>query len=253
MENNQSGSYNTADGAAALANNNGNNNTGNGYNTLAQLTTGNNNVALGSNAGLNLRTGSNNIVIGANVVGNASDTNTIRIGKQDTQKGTFIAGIFGTTVSGSPVVVASNGKLGVATSSAQFKEAIQPMDTSSEAILKLKPVSFRYKEEIDPDDIPQFGLIAEDVEKVNPDLVVRGEDGEVMTVRYEAVNAMLLNEFLKEHRNVTEQQISLHSSEEQSPNSRRPSQSSRSRLRLNKRPQPSSRSNSKPSLPLSRK
>ena len=83
------------------------------------------------------------------------------------------------------------------------------MDKASEAILALKPVTFRYKEDIDPDGIPQFGLVAEEVEKVNPDLVVRGEDGKVNTVRYEAVNAMLLNEFLKEHRNVAEQQSTI--------------------------------------------
>ena len=80
------------------------------------------------------------------------------------------------------------------------------MDKASEAILALKPVTFRYKEDIDPDGIPQFGLVAEEVEKINPDLVVRGEDGEVMTVRYEAVNAMLINEFLKEHRKVEAQE-----------------------------------------------
>jgi len=118
------------------------------------------------------------------------------------QNVTFIAGISGTTVTGSQVVVASNGKLGVAGSSARFKEAIKPMDKASKAILALKPVTFRYKEEIDPEGMPQFGLIAEEVEKVNTDLVVHDEVGKVMTVRYEAVNAMLLNEFLKEHRKV---------------------------------------------------
>src|SRR5207249_5339598 len=99
--------------------------------------------------------------------------------------------------------------LGTVVSSARFKEAVKPMDKTSEAILALKPVTFRYKEELDPDKIPQFGLVAEEVEKVNPDLVVRGEDGKVMTVRYEAVNAMLLNEFLKEHRKVEEQQATI--------------------------------------------
>ena len=88
---------------------------------------------------------------------------------------------------------------------ARFKDAIKPMNRASEAILALKPVTFRYKEELDPDKIPQFGLIAEEVEKVDPDLIVRDEDGKVMTVRYDAVNAMLLNEFLKEHRKVEEQ------------------------------------------------
>src|SRR5207248_1270255 len=107
------------------------------------------------------------------------------------------------------VVVNAAGKLGVAPSSERFKQEIKPMDKASEAILALKPVTFRYKHEIDPDGIPQFGLIAEQVEKVNPDLVVRGEDGKVMTVRYEAVNAMLLNEFLKEHRKVEEQQATI--------------------------------------------
>jgi hypothetical protein len=91
-------------------------------------------------------------------------------------------------------------------SSARFKEAIKAMDKTSEAILSLQPVTFRYKHDLDPDGIPQFGLVAEQVEKVNPDLVVRDEDGKIMTVPYEAVNAMLLNEFLKEHRKVEEQE-----------------------------------------------
>jgi hypothetical protein len=131
----------------------------------------------------------------------------IRIGKVGTQTATFVAGIRGVTVaSGIGVIIGSNGQLGTVTSSARFKEAIKPMDKASEAILALKPVTFRYKHDLDPDGVPQFGLVAEQVEKVNPDLVVRDEDGKVSTVRYEAVNAMLLNEFLKEHRKVEEQQ-----------------------------------------------
>src|SRR4029079_16599293 len=119
---------------------------------------------------------------------------------------TFIAGISGKTVpSGVGVLINSNGQLGTVVSSARFKEAIMPMDKASETILALRPVTFRYKKDLDPEGIPQFGLVAEQVEKVNPDLVVRGEDGKVMTVRYEAVNAMLLNEFLKEHNKVEEQ------------------------------------------------
>src|SRR5439155_12587335 len=94
-------------------------------------------------------------------------------------------------------------------SSERFKEAIKPMNKASEAILALQPVTFRYKQELDPEAIPQFGLVAEQVEKVNPDLVVRDDEGKVMSVRYEAVNAMLLNEFLKEHRNVAEQQTKV--------------------------------------------
>jgi trimeric autotransporter adhesin len=100
------------------------------------------------------------------------------------------------------VVVNSNGKLGVTTSSARFKDAIKPMDKASETILGLKPVTFHYKKEVDADGIPQFGLVAEQVEKINPDLVARDANGKVYTVRYDAVNAMLLNEFLKEHRKV---------------------------------------------------
>ena len=100
------------------------------------------------------------------------------------------------------MIIDSSGHLGTTTSSARFKEAIKPMDKASEAILALKPVTFRYKKDLDPDGIPQFGLVAEQVEKVNPDLVARDEQGKPYTVRYEAVNAMLLNEFLKEHQTV---------------------------------------------------
>jgi hypothetical protein len=158
---------------------------------------------LGFAAGSNLTTGSNNIDIGN--TGVAGEANKIRIGKVGTQTATFIAGIHGVTVASAVgVVVDVNGHLGTVTSSARFKEAIKPMDKASEAILALQPVTFRYKHELDPDGIPQFGLVAEQVEKVNPDLVARDSEGKVYTVRYDAVNAMLLNEFLKEHRTVQE-------------------------------------------------
>jgi DNA-directed RNA polymerase specialized sigma54-like protein len=115
----------------------------------------------------------------------------------------YIRSIFGqTSASGIPIVTNSNNKLGTTTSSKRFKEQIKPMDKASEAILALKPVTFHYKKELDPEGIPQFGLIAEEVAEVYPDLVVRDENGEIYTVRYDAVNAMLLNEFLKEHRKV---------------------------------------------------
>ena len=114
-------------------------------------------------------------------------------------------GISGATVAGGVgVIIDTNGHLGTVVSSERFKDNVQPMDKASEAILALEPVTFRYKHELDPDGIPQFGLVAEDVEKVNPDLVARDADGKAYTVRYEAVNAMLLNEFLKEHRKVQE-------------------------------------------------
>jgi hypothetical protein len=134
-------------------------------------------------------------------VGRASP-GTIRIGGSN-QTNTYISGINGVTVVGGiGVIVDSSGHLGTSTSSARYKDEIKPMDKASEAILLLQPVTFRYKKELDPKAIPQFGLVAEEVEKVNPDLVAHDEKGKPYTVRYEAVNAMLLNEFLKEHRKV---------------------------------------------------
>ena len=202
--NNNLGNANTASGAdALLMNNDGSQNTATGANALRSNTTGSNNIAVGANAGRNLTTGDSNIDIGNQGV--AGDSGAIRIGTASVQTATFIAGIYGTTIgNGVLVTIGPRGKLGTLQSSARFKEAIKPMDKASEAILALKPVTFRYKEELDPDKMPQFGLVAEEVEKVNRDLVVRDGDGKVSTVRYEAVNAMLLNEFLKEHRKVQE-------------------------------------------------
>ena len=199
---NTTGGANTAIGSGALVHNTtASLNTALGTNALFTNTTGRNNIALGNSAGTHLTTGSNNIDIGNQGV--AAEANTIRIGTVGTQTKTFIAGIHGAIASGGAAVfVNSAGQLGTLTSSARFKEAIKPMNKSSEAILALKPVTFRYKQELDPKGIPQFGLVAEQVEKVSPDLVARDEKGQVYTVRYEAVNAMLLNEFLKEHRKV---------------------------------------------------
>jgi hypothetical protein len=159
------------------------------------------NIALGDNAGSSITAGSNNIDIGNR--GQGGDNNKIRIGTTGTQMATFIAGISGATVAaGVGVIIDTSGHLGTVLSSARFKDAIKPMDKASESIWALQPVTFRYTHELDPDGIPQFGLVAEQVAKVNPDLVVRDEQGKPYTVRYEAVNAMLLNEFLKEHRKV---------------------------------------------------
>src|SRR5205807_590795 len=179
---NKTGYSNTAEGDFALYHNTvGHDNTGNGNQTLFNNTSGNFNVALGNLAGYNVTTGSNNIDIGA--PGVAGEANTIRIGKSATQKKTFVAGIRGVTVaSGVGVIVGTSGQLGTVVSSARFKEAIKPMGKTSEALLALQPVTFRYKHELDPDGVPQFGLVAEQVEKVNPDLVVRDEDGKVNTV-----------------------------------------------------------------------
>jgi Chaperone of endosialidase len=172
---------------------------------VAFRTTGAGNIALGFGAGSQLTTGNFNIHIGN--PGTAGEANTIRIGGQGTQTSTFIAGIFGANVAGSTVVVDSNGQLGVSASSQRFKKAIEPMDKASEAILSLKPVTFHYK--TDPTNTPQFGLIAEQVAEVNPDLVVRDAMADIYTVRYDAVNAMLLNEFLKEHCKMEEQEHKL--------------------------------------------
>jgi uncharacterized coiled-coil protein SlyX len=201
---NTTGADNTAIGDVALdANTTGLSNTAIGVAALASNTTGSGNIALGFNAGLNLTTGSNNIDIGN--LGATDESDTIRIGVQGTQTFTIIAGISNDIQAiGTPVIVTTDGFLGVATSSARFKDQIKSMDNASEALLALRPVSFRYKKEIDPTGTSQFGLIAEEVEKVNPDLVVRDKEGKPYSVRYDQVNAMLLNEFLKEHRKVEE-------------------------------------------------
>jgi vacuolar-type H+-ATPase subunit I/STV1 len=131
-------------------------------------------------------------------------------GVADESNACYIASIFGqTSVDGVPILINSNNRVGTTTSSKRFKEDIKPMDKASEALLTLKPVTFRYKKEIDPAGRSQFGLVAEEVEKVSPDLVVHDKDGKPYTVRYEAVNAMLLNEFLKEHRKVEEQEATI--------------------------------------------
>src|SRR5713226_9781198 len=206
---NTTGPNNTALGYFALfSNTTGNSNTAAGYDALLHNTTGVGNIALGNFAGSNLTTGNNNIDVGN--VGIADEANTIRIGTVGTQTAIYVAGIMGKTVPMStPVFVNANGQLGTSTSSARFKDRIKPMDKASEAILALKPVTFRYKKELDPKGIPQFGLLAEEVEKVNPNLVARDAKGVVYTVRYDAVNAMLLNEFLKEHRTVQEQKATI--------------------------------------------
>ena len=200
------GNLNVAIGGGALySNTTGTGNVAVGIQALYP-NNGNGNIAVGSGAGGNLTAGDNNIDIGN--LGVVGESNTIRIGGDSgygPQTASYIAGISGRTASGGAAVyVNSDGKLGTSTSSKRFKEGIQPMDKASEVILALRPVSFRYKKEIDPKAIPQFGLVAEEVEKVNPDLVVRDKEGKPYTVRYDQVNAMLLNEFLKQHRTVQE-------------------------------------------------
>ena len=210
---NTTGSDNTANGFEALFfNTTGSGNTADGVSALRNNGVGSKNIALGFNAGLNLIRGDNNIYIGSH--GHKRESNAIHIGINGTQTATFIAGISGATVpTGVAVIVDADGHLGTTTSSARFKEAIKPMDKASETILALKPVTFHYKHELDPEGIPQFGLVAEQVEKVNPDLVAHDEQGKPYTVRYEAVNAMLLNEFLKEHRKNEKQESKIEQQE----------------------------------------
>jgi hypothetical protein len=208
LNKNTTGNNNTATGVNALLNNTtGNNNTANGVGTLRN-TTGSSNIALGFQGGLNLTTGNNNIDIGN--TGVAAEASTIRIGTNGSQTKTFIAGIRGVTtvnVNAVPVVIDSVGQLGTISSSARFKKEIKRMDSASEAIHALKPVTFHYK--TDTTGTLQFGLIAEEVAQVNPGLIVRDDDGKPYTVRYDAVNAMLLNEFLKEHRRNEEQEVTI--------------------------------------------
>jgi hypothetical protein len=127
----------------------------------------------------------------------------MRLGTEGKQTATYIAGVRNTAIAvATGVGITANGQLGVRASSARYKEAIRPMADRSETILSLKPVAFHYKKQLDPKGVPQFGLIAEEVAKVDRDLVVGDAKGKPLTVRYDEVNAMLLNEFLKEHRKV---------------------------------------------------
>jgi hypothetical protein len=192
------GNRNTATGYKALINNTtGDDNTAFGYLALGFSGTGSGNVALGSNAGSNVTTASNVISIGSNVAA-ADVSNTC-----------FIGNIFGVNVGmdALPVFINASGQLGTTASSRRFKTDIQQMDKSSEAILSLKPVTFHYKS--DRKNTSQFGLIAEEVAKVNPDLVVHDKEGKPYTVRYDQINAMLLNEFLKEHKKLEAQQATI--------------------------------------------
>ena|SRR6516165_5186901 len=196
---NTDGGNNTAVGVAALGSNtSGNANTAVGAGALAFNTTGSDNIVIGIGAGGNITTADRVICIGATLAGD------------NVSNSCFIAGIRDSVVpTGNAVLVGSDNRLGTITSSKRFKEEIKPMDEISEALYALKPVSFRYKKDIDPGSTPQVGLVAEDVEKVNPDLVVHDKEGKPYSVRYEQVNAMLLNEFLKEHRKGRERDLAI--------------------------------------------
>jgi trimeric autotransporter adhesin len=193
---NTDGNSNTATGDGALADSTGSDNTAVGQFALNNNTTGSLNTALGAGAGVGVTTANNVICIGA-----AGD---------DVDNSCYISNIWNqSSPGGMAVFVNSDGKLGTTVSSRKFKEDIRPMDRTSEAILALQPVTFRYKKQFDPTGISQFGLVAEQVEKVNPDLVVHDQEGRPYSVRYDQVNAMLLNEFLKAHKKIEEQQATI--------------------------------------------
>ncbi len=194
LQSNTTGYLNVAISTGALfSNTTGSYNTANGVDALHYNTRGSNNIGLGNDAGIRITTASNVICIG-NILPGTNVSNTCFIGNIREVTTQFTDAI--------PVLIDPNNQLGTASSSRRFKKEIQPMDEVSEAILSLKPVTFHYKS--DSKGTPQFGVIAEEVAEVNPDLVVRDKNGEIYTARYDAVNAMLLNEFLKEHRTVQE-------------------------------------------------
>jgi hypothetical protein len=193
------GSNNAAFGANALINNNsGHNNTATGFNALNNNSTGSSNTALGTSAGSNLTVGNGNVCIGANVFGVAGDSNT-----------TWIKNVYASVATGRAVYVNADNKIGTLASSRRYKEEIKPMDKASETLFSLKPVTFRYKRQVDPARSRCFGLIAEEVAEVDPELVTQDREGKPETVRYEAINAMLLNEFLKEHRKLRELELTV--------------------------------------------
>lgn len=208
---NTAGSANTAIGAGPLSyNTTGSNNTAVGFDALYSNTTGAGNIALGDGAGYNLTTGSSNIDIGNEGV--AGESSAIRIG-QSTQQATYIAGIYGVNAGGSAVYVTSSGQLSSASSSRRYKQDIRDMGDTTDVLMGLRPVRFRYKTQ-GADGSEQYGLIAEEVEEVAPELVGRGLDGQVDSAHYEKVNAMLLNQVQTQQGQIEEQKGELQSQEE---------------------------------------
>jgi hypothetical protein len=201
MTANTTGARNTGAGVHALSKNTtGQSNAAVGVNAMFNNTTGSNNIALGASSGLNLTVGNNNIDIGN--IGVAGESGTIRIGTQGTHTKAFVGGIFGSMVTGDAVVVSNTGQLGIVVSSARFKHDIRDMGEAGSKLLKLRPVTFRYNN--DPTNAVQYGLVAEEVAKVYPDLVSYGSDGKVQSVHYHELVPMLLNEIQKLSAKVAE-------------------------------------------------
>jgi hypothetical protein len=213
LHSNTGGTGNTAVGVnAASSNSTGINNTASGAGSLSSNTSGDGNTAIGSSSLQNNTTGDLNVALGFNAGNNvATASNVISIGSlgADVDDSCYIGNIWQQPGGSQAVYVNASGKLGAMVSSQRFKDEIKPMEQASEVIYRLKPVSFRYKAEIEPTRPLGFGLIAEDVEKITSDLVARDREGKAYSVRYDQVNAMLLNEFLKEHRKNEEQEATI--------------------------------------------
>jgi hypothetical protein len=206
MYKNATGAQNAASGAFALfANTSGLLNTAVGFSALYSNTVGNYNIAIGENAGYSLTTGSENIDIGN--AGKAGDNHAIKIGTQGTQTSAYIAGIYGTSMTGSAVVINSSGQLGVTSSSERFKTAIAPMGIRTSKLEQLRPVTFHLRSE--PQGALQYGLIAEEVDKIYPELVIRSAEGRIDGVRYDELAPMLLNEVQRLEAKVDEQATQL--------------------------------------------
>ena len=212
LRDNSSGNLNTAIGSYSLfSNTTGSLNLAAGAEALSNVTTGGNNIGLGVNAGKNVVAGSHNIEIGG--AGTADESDTIRIGANGTQKATYIAGISSTGITGSSVEVDSNGQLGVVTSAARYKRNIRGMADASAGLMRLRPVTFYYKN--DRSGMLQYGLVAEEVERVYPELVTRGSDGKLQSIRYLELTAMLLNELQKQSRDAQWQTVQIKKLSEQ--------------------------------------
>jgi len=205
-----------ADGNSALYANSGSYSTAVGSQALRNSTSGNNNIAIGYQAGFSVTTGSNNIQIGNEGAG--SDSDAIRIGTAGTQTTAFIAGIYGVTTSASnavPVLIDSNGNLGTISSSRRYKDDIQDMADASSGLMRLRPVTFRYKKQFSDGSKPiQYGLIAEEVAEVYPDLVARTTDGQIETVKYQVLDSMLLNELQKQNTTISAQKEQIGAQEQ---------------------------------------
>ena len=209
MGSNTTGSGNSAVGVSALEQNTtGSNNVAIGQHAIWQNTTGSENVAIGPGAGAPLVTGSNNVYLASDNIGAAAESNTIRIGSPATQSAAFLAGVSGTNLGAQPqVVVNGEGRLGVNASSRRFKTDIRPIGSVLDRLMELRPISFRYRHgDVRGPNPVQYGLLAEQVAKIYPNLVARGRDGRPYTVLYQELPALLLGQVQRQQRQIAHQQ-----------------------------------------------